>query len=431
MSQAKKGLFSFYFQSNLLIRILIGLILGAIFGIVFQNATEMIAFLTPFGDLFIRLLKMIMIPVIACTLIVGASTISPAHLGRVGSKVIVYYMLTSLFAIIIGLAVGVVLNPGLGLELTANQSTTIKETVAPSLLSILLDIIPTNPMNSFSEGKILQIICFCLFFGIALAFGRDSNDEKIQSASDTVYHFFEGASHAMFKVVGWVMQYAPIGVFALIFIVFSQNGAAAFGSLANVTFSVYVGLVLQVVLVYCGICLLLRLSPITFLKKVRAPMITAFVTRSSGATLPVSIETAEKQMGVPKSIYSFGLPVGSTINMDGTTIYLGVCAIFIANAVGVPLDFSQQLTIVLTAVLASIGTAGVPGAGAIMLLMVLESVGLKVEAGSMVAVAYGMILGIDALLDMGRTSMNVVGDVMGVVAVAKSENELDEEVWNS
>ncbi|NOL50258.1 dicarboxylate/amino acid:cation symporter [Pelistega europaea] len=426
---AIKSLFAGYFKINLLVKILVGLILGAIAGLLMQNNSDMIAFLTPFGDLFIRLLKMIMVPVIACTLIVGASTISPGHLGRIGGKLILFYMVTSVFAIIIGLAVGMVFQPGTGLDLAAVEGKA-RAAQAPSVISILLNIIPTNPMNSLSEGQVLPIIFFCLIFGIALAFGRDSADEAVRKSSDTVYNFIDGVSHAMFKVVHGVMQYAPFGVFALIFIVFSKNGATAFGPLANVTVSVYVGLVLQVVIVYFGVCLIMRLSPLKFLAKVRNPMVTAFVTRSSGATLPVSIDAAER-MGVPKSIYGFGLPVGATINMDGTTIYLGVCAIFIANAVGVPLDFSQQLTIVLTAVLASIGTAGVPGAGAIMLLMVLESVGLKVEAGSAVAAAYGMILGIDALLDMGRTSMNVVGDMSGVVAIAKSEGELDMERWNS
>lgn len=425
---AIKSIFSCYFKINLLVKILVGLILGAIAGLVMQNNGEMIAFLTPFGDLFIRLLKMIMVPVIACTLIVGASTIAPTHLGRIGGKLVLFYMITSVFAIIIGLVVGMVFQPGTGLDLAAVEGKA-RAVQAPSVVSILLNIIPTNPMHSLAEGQVLPIIFFCLIFGIALAFGRDSSDEAVRKSSDTVYNFIEGVSQAMFKVVHGVMQYAPFGVFALIFVVFSKNGATAFGPLANVTLSVYVGLVLQVVLVYFGICLIMRLSPLKFLAKVRQPMVTAFVTRSSGATLPVSIDAAEK-MGVPKSIYSFGLPVGATINMDGTTIYLGVCAIFIANAVGVPLDFSQQLTIVLTAVLASIGTAGVPGAGAIMLLMVLESVGLKVEAGSAVAAAYGMILGIDALLDMGRTSMNVVGDMSGVVAIAKSENELDMNKWN-
>lgn len=426
---AIKSIFSCYFKFNLLIKILVGLVLGAIAGLIFQNSTGMIEFLTPFGDLFIRLLKMIMVPVIACTLIVGASTIAPSHLGRIGGKLVLFYMVTSVFAIIIGLAVGMVFQPGTGLELEAVEGKA-RAAESPSITTILLNIVPTNPMNSLSEGQVLPIIFFCLLFGIALAFGRDSEDESVRKSSDAVFYFIDGVSHAMFKIVRWVMQYAPFGVFALIFIVFSKNGATAFGPLATVTASVYVGLILQVVIVYFGVCLAMRLSPWKFLVKVRHPMVTAFVTRSSGATLPVSIDAAER-MGVPKSVYGFGLPVGSTINMDGTTIYLGVCAIFIANAVGLPLDFSQQVTIVLTAVLASIGTAGVPGAGAIMLLMVLESVGLKVEAGSAVAVAYGMILGIDALLDMGRTSMNVVGDMSGILAIAKSENELDMDKWES
>ena len=430
MPDKKKGVLDFYFKSNLLIRILIGLVLGAVFGIIFQNATGAIDVLKPFGDLFIRLLRMIMIPVIVCTLIVGASSISPAHLGRVGLKIIAFYMVTSLFAIIIGLFVGSILQPGVGLEL-ANIAGSAKEAKSPGLVEIFLNIIPTNPFGSIASGDVLPTICFCLFFGIALAFTRDSESQAVRNAAETVYSFFEGMSSIMFKVVDWVMQYAPIGVFALIFIVFSKSGAEAFGPLANVTISVYIGLALQIALVYCVACLIVKLNPLTFIKKVRPPMITAFVTRSSGATLPVSMETAEKDMGVPRSIYGFTLPIGATINMDGTTIYLGVCAIFIANVVGMPLDFSQQLTVVITAVLASIGTAGVPGAGAIMLLMVLESVGLKVEAGSVIAIAYGMILGIDAVLDMGRTSMNVVGDMMGAVFVAKSEKELDEEIWNS
>ncbi|WP_172199821.1 dicarboxylate/amino acid:cation symporter [Campylobacter sp. RM16188] len=425
----KKGILDFYFKSNLLLRILIGLVLGAIFGMIFQNAGGAIEILKPFGDLFIRLLKMIVLPVIVCTLIVGASSISPSHLGKVGVKIIAFYMFTSLCAIVIGLAVGSILQPGVGLELATNVASAGKEAKAPGLIDILLNIIPTNPFEAIAKGEVLPTICFCLFFGIALAFSLDSENEQVRNSAKIVFSFFEGMNSIMFKVVHWVMQYAPIGVFALIFIVFSKSGAEAFGPLINVTVSVYVGLILQILLVYCVICVFIRLSPIKFLSKVRPPMITAFVTRSSGATLPISMETAEKDMGVPRGVYGFTLPVGATINMDGTTIYLGVCAIFVANVVGMPLDFSQQLTVVITAVLASIGTAGVPGAGAIMLLMVLESVGLKVEAGSVIAIAYGMILGIDAVLDMGRTSMNVVGDMMGAIFVAKSEKELDEKLW--
>lgn len=424
------SVFKLYFKSNLLMRILVALLLGAVCGLIFKDSPKILAFLAPLGELFVRLLKMIVVPVIASTLIVGASSITPAQLGRIGIKTLIYYTVTSAFAIMIGLGIGSLIKPGLGLNIIADAAAEGKAAESPTLIQILLDIVPTNPIGAISGGQVLPMIFFCLAFGIALAFGRDSSDEQVKKGSDTVYAFVDGVSQAMFKIVGWVMQYAPIGVFALIFGVFAKNGATAFGALASVTASVYIGLVLQVVLVYCVICAIFKLSPVIFLKKVRPAMITAFVTRSSGATLPVSIQTTQN-MGVPKSIYSFALPVGSTMNMDGTTVYLGVCAIFIANAVGMPLTTPQMLTITLTAVLGAIGTAGVPGAGAIMLLMVLESVGLPVEAGSAVAIAYGMILGIDAILDMGRTSMNVVGDVAGAAVVAKQEKTLDEEVWRA
>lgn len=424
------SIFKLYFKSNLLMRILVALLLGAVCGLIFKDSPRILEFLAPLGELFVRLLKMIVVPVIASTLIVGASSITPAQLGRIGIKTLIYYTITSAFAILIGLGIGSLIKPGLGLNIMADAAAEGKAAESPTLIQILLDIVPTNPIGAISGGQVLPMIFFCLAFGIALAFGRDSSDEQVKKGSDTVYAFVDGVSQAMFKIVGWVMQYAPIGVFALIFGVFAKNGATAFGALASVTASVYIGLALQVVLVYCAICAIFKLSPLTFLKKVRPAMITAFVTRSSGATLPVSIQTTQN-MGVPKSIYSFALPVGSTMNMDGTTVYLGVCAIFIANAVGMPLTTPQILTITLTAVLGAIGTAGVPGAGAIMLLMVLESVGLPVEAGSAVAIAYGMILGIDAILDMGRTSMNVVGDVAGAAVVAKQEKALDETMWNT
>lgn len=417
-------------ESNLLMKISIALVLGVVLGIMFPNADGVMAYFGPLGELFIRLLKMIMLPVIICTLIVGASSISPSSLGKIGVKMILFYLFTTLCAIILGLGVGNLTKPGVGLELNESLAGALTVTAqAPSLMETFLAIIPTNFVGSISKGDVLPIIFFCLMFGIALAFGRDSKDEKVKSASDMVFQFFEGASFAIFKIVGWVMQYAPIGVFCLIFIVFSKNGLKALGPLANVTLSVYLGLILQIILVYCVICILMKLSPVKFISKVRAPMITAFVTRSSGATLPISMDVAENDMGIPKRIFGFTLPVGATINMDGTTIYLGVCALFIANAVGIDLSMAQQMTIIVTAVLASIGTAGVPGAGAIMLLMVLESVGLDVQSNVAVAIAYSMILGIDALLDMGRTSMNVVGDMIAAVFVAKTEDDIDLEKW--
>lgn len=421
-------------RKMLLWAILIGLILGAIVGIIFafipdEHVAKKVSLLiaAPLGDLFIRLLKMIVTPVIIFTLISGVASISPARLGKVGVKIIVFYMLTSFIAIIVGLAVGNIMQPGEGVTLKeTTQEIQAKE--APSLVETLLAIVPTNPFESIAKGDVLPIIFFSIFFGIALAYARDNQDAKIKESADSVYKFFDGCAQVIFKVVGWVMMYAPIGVFFLIFQVFAKQGAEAFGPLLHVTVAVYIGLLFQMFVVYVVICSIFKISPVKFIKKVYEPWLTAFVTRSSGGTLPVSMDTAEREMGISKGVYSFTLPLGATINMDGTTIYLGVCAFFIANAVGIPLTGAQQMTIIITAVLASIGTAGVPGAGAIMLIMVLNSVGLDVSQGN-VKLAYAMILGIDALLDMGRTSMNIVGDLCGTCVVAKVENEMDMSFW--
>jgi Na+/H+-dicarboxylate symporter len=233
----------------------------------------------------------------------------------------------------------------------------------------------------------------------------------------------------MYKVVHWIMEYAPIGVFALIAVVFGKQGLEAFGPLGMVTLSVYLALLLHLIVAYSGLLTLFRVSPIGFFARAKDAIVTAFVTRSSGGTLPVSMDVAEKKMGISKGVYSFTLPLGATINMDGTAIYQGVCVLFIGFAVGAPLTLNQQMTVILTAVLASIGTAGVPGSGAIMLMMVLNSVGLAVEPGTAVAMAYSMIFGIDALLDMGRTALNVTGDLAVTCVVAKAEGEIDPACW--
>ena len=428
-----KKVFGWYFKSNLAYRILGALVIGSIIGmivpkgvILFGNTT-LLSIIAPFGDLFIRLLKMIIVPIIVASLIMGTSSIEPSKLGRVGGKAVFFYFVTTLFAIVIGLACAFVFRPGSGLDLSDASVAVSKTASAPSISEIFLSIVPTNPISSMANTDVLAIICFCIFFGVGLAFCKESNDERIKNSANTVFNFFDGVSEIMFKMVRWIMEYAPIGVFALMFAVFNKSGAGAFSSLANVTIALYVGLALQVILVYCGVCLLMKLNPIDFIKKVKDPMLTAFVTRSSNATLPISMDTAEHKMGVPKGVYSFVLPVGATVNMNGTTVYLGICSLFIANACGIDLSMGHYITIIITSILAAIGTAGIPGAGAIMLLLILESIGLKVEGN--VAIAYGMILGIDAILDMGRTSMNVVGDVVASIWVAKTEGELDESKW--
>ncbi|HPP38298.1 MAG TPA: dicarboxylate/amino acid:cation symporter, partial [Thermosynergistes sp.] len=354
---------------------------------------------------------------------------SPKRLGRVGIKIILYYLVTTVFAVAIGLIFTNLFKPGAGLELAVGEAAG-KELTRPSIINTLLAIVPTNPVEALAKGDVLPIIFFAIFFGIGLAVLRESEKEDIKSAADVVVTFANGAVEVMYRVVGWVLQYAPIGVFALIAVVFAKQGPKVVGPLALVTLTVYIALVVHVLVVYGTFLRVFGLRLGKFLKMAREAMITAFVTRSSSGTLPVTMKNTEN-MGVPRGIYSFTLPLGATINMDGTCIYQGVCALFVAFAIGRPLSFSEQMIVILTATLASIGTAGVPGAGAIMLLLVLDSVGLPVEPGSAVAAAYAMILGIDAILDMGRTCINVTGDMVGTAVVAKSEGELDITNWET
>ena len=423
-SSAKKW-YSWYFGFNLLYRILIGLVLGLILGLVFK---ESILWIQPLGDLFVRLLKMIMMPIIVSTLIVGASSVSPANLGKVGLRVIIFYLITSAVAIVIGLAMGAVFRPSAELANVADAAA--REAAAPSLSTTLLNIVPTSVLQALVNETVLAVIFVALVVGIAISFLRVSGDERKQHAASILYNFFDGVAEVMMLIIKGIMQYAPIGVLSLVAVVFATNGPKVVGSLGIVTAACFIGYALHIGLVYLGMVKFLAKLPIKrYFRDAKDPFITAFVTRSSNGTLPVTMESAEN-LGVPKDIYAFSLPLGATINMDGTAIYQGVCATFIALSVwGHGFSIPQMGIIVVTATLASIGTAGVPGAGAIMLLLVLDSVGLPVTAGSVVAGAYAMILGIDALLDMGRTALNVTGDLACTTVVAKSMNELDMKKW--
>lgn len=423
----KKGAFDWYFKSNLLIRILIGLIAGALVGIIFG---ESIAWLNPLGALLVNLLKMIVMPVILATLVVGASSIQPSSLGRVGVKIILFYLVTSAFAVAVGLLMGNLFKPGMGLALGSAADAAGKVLTQPKFVDTLIAIVPKNPFGSIASGAVLPTIFFAILLGISISFLRESDNKRIKESAETIFKVFDGFAEAMYLIVNGVLQYAPIGVFALIAVVFGKQGAAAVGPLGTVTLAAFLGYILHVGIVYSVILMVNRISPARFFKGARTPIITAFVTRSSSGTLPVTMKAVDENFGVSKNVYSFTLPLGATINMDGTAIYQGVCALFIGFAIGMPLSFAQQMTVIMTAVLASIGTAGVPGAGAIMLLMVLNSVGLPVEAGTPVAAAYAMILGIDAILDMGRTAVNVAGDMTGTLVVAKSENQIEEPVLN-
>ena len=431
----RRGVMDWYFKSNLLMRILVALALGAIAGIVlgfFPASVKPFVDNTKFfGDLFIRMLKMVIVPVILFSLVAGSASIAPGRLGRVGVKIMAYYLFTSALAVVIGLVFANIFRPGSGLGIVGNAAVKGKAAAAPTLSEILLALVPTNPVESLAKGDVLPIIVFAMMFGIAISFVKDSKNELAAKGADLLYTVCNAAAETMYKVVGGIMQYAPVGVFVLMAIVFAQQGPKVIGPLILVTVTVYIGLLVHLVGTYGGFLVVWRLSFWRFLKGANEAMLTAFVTRSSNATLPVTMRVTEEKLGCPRSMCSFTLPLGATINMDGTAIYLGVCAMFIGYATGQPLNLAQQAMVVLTATLASIGTAGVPGAGAIMLLMVLESVNLKVTEGSAVAAAYAMILGIDALLDMGRTCLNVTGDIVGTSIVAKTEKELNLSKWGS
>ncbi len=431
IKSVKRGIFGWYFKTNLLARILVGLVLGALVGVVLGFFPDSVKPFVDnskfFGDLFIRLLKMIVVPVILLSLIAGAASIDPGRLGRVGIKIMGYYLFTSALAVAIGLIFANILQPGAGFNVVGAAGIQGKAAATAPISQILLAIVPTNPIDSLAKGDVLPIIFFAVVFGIALSYVKGSENKTAGGAG--LLDVVNAGAETMYKVVTGIMQYAPIGVFVLIAQVFAQQGPKAIGPLLVVTLTVYLGLLVHLVGVYGGCLAIWRLGFFKFLKGANEAMVTAFVTRSSSGTLPITMRCAEENLGIPRSICSFTLPLGATINMDGTAIYLGVCAIFIGNAIGQPLTLSQQGMVVLTATLASVGTAGVPGAGAIMLLMVLESIGLKVTEGSAVAAAYAMILGIDALLDMGRTCLNVTGDIAGSAIVAKSEKELDMTKW--
>ena len=417
-----------YKRFPVIYKILIGFILGIIVGAI---VGEPIAVIKPLGDLLIRLLKMIVAPIILFSLVVGAASISPSKLGKIGVKIMVYYLFTTLIAVSIGILIATVFQPGTGIQL-AGEGKKITPKAPPSPVEVLLNIVPTNPFVALTEGKVLQIIFFAIVLGIALAYLTGSKDERLRNVGTTTLRVFEGLAEAIYKIVRGILEYMPIGVFALIGYVVAIHGPKVLGPLAITVVALYVGLFLHLLLVYGGILTVFRLNLLKFLKGAKEAMLTAFVTRSSSGTLPVTMNVAENNLRISKSIYAFTLPLGATVNMDGTAMYQAIATIFIANALGIALAPHQHFMIVLTATLASIGTAGVPGAGLIMLAMVLEAVGLPLTDPN-VALAYSMIAGIDVILDMGRTMLNVTGDLAGTTIVAKTEGEIDLKsgVWAS
>lgn len=373
----------------------------------------------PLGDIFIRLLMMIAIPLVFASLLVGVSSLHDVtKMARIGGKTIAYYLLTTAVAISIGLSFGNAIQPGAQMDAAARDrllaayqedaAAKIEQNISVDLLDYLVNLVPKNIAQALAEAEMLQIIFFALLFGITLLF---IDKEKAQRVTG----FFEAVSDAMIKMVDFVMLIAPYAVFALIAATISEFGFGILQTLLWYIVAVVGGLMVQTFVVYP---LLLKFFardvPLwTFLKELRPAQLVAFTTSSSAATLPVTMESCEN-VGAPKSVTSFVLPLGATINMDGTALYQGVAAVFIAQVFGMDLSLTQQLTVVLTATLASIGTAPVPGVGIIMLIIVLRSVGVP-ETG------IALILGVDRILDMCRTITNVTSDATATMVVASTE----------
>lgn len=414
-------------------RILIAMVIGITLGAVIQGITKAypnttIAFLLhdtiangildAIGRIFVASLKLLVVPLVFVSLVCGTASLGEnSRMGPIAAKTVGLYIITTCIAISIAIGVANLTNPGSGMGLTLPEQGEYVAKAAPPLKEVLVNIFPTNPFQAMAEGNMLQIIVFAILFGIAIS--------KSGEHGERLAGWFNATNEVIMKLVTILMQLAPYGVFCLLTKLFSGLPFEKIWGLINYFGTVLIVLLIHGVVVY-GTMLktLARLSVTTFLKKMRPAQTMGFSTASSSATMPITMEVAEEEMGVDNSVAAFTIPLGATINMDGTAIMQGVATVFIAQAYGIDIGLMGYLTVILTATLASIGTAGVPGVGLITLSMVLQQVGLPVEG-------IAMIIGVDRLLDMVRTAINITGDVTVTAIVARNENKLNVDVFNS
>ncbi|MDP2481037.1 MAG: dicarboxylate/amino acid:cation symporter [Candidatus Palauibacterales bacterium] len=416
-------------------KITLALILGAVAGVaahLLASATgqtwlrDALVWIEPIGNAWIRLITMVVVPLVMASLIVGTASLGDiTKLGRIGGKTVAYYLCTTAVAVSIGLLLSNLLAPGSHMDPTALQnlrSTYIAEGASrvrmaqqtPGLKDVILDMIPRNPIQAMASGDMLPIIFFSIFFGAAVSVLPGER-------RDGVIKFVDGVNEAAMVMVHWIMELAPYAVFALIGAVLARFGADVLKSLLVYSVTVLLGLALHVGITYpAALRFLARVSPVDFFRRVREVPLIAFSTSSSNATLPVTMETAEEEVGVSPEVSSFVLPLGATINMDGTALYQAVATMFIAQVLVGHLSLAAQLGIVATATLASIGAAGVPSAGIIILIVVLKQ---ALPASVDPAAGIALILGVDRILDMCRTAVNVTGDLTAATVVARSEGE--------
>ena len=414
-------------KTGLTTKIFIGLIAGAVVGVFMlyvvpggyvKDTVLVNGVFYVVGNGFLRLMQMLVVPLVFCSLVCGSAAIGDTKtLGKVGVKTLAFYLCTTAVAVAVALSLANIIDPGMGLNMEAivtAENTTVSTEV--SFADTLLNIIPKNPIQGIANGEMLQIIFFAMIVGIILA--------KLGENTATVFNFFTQFNDIMMEMTMMVMSLAPYGVFCLIAKTFSGIGFDAFIPLLKYMISVLISLGIQCFGVYMIMLVIFtRLNPVKFIKKFFPVMAFAFSTATSNATIPLSIETLAEKMGVSRRISSFTIPLGATINMDGTAIMQGVAVVFAAQAFGIPLGIKEYIMVIATATLASIGTAGVPGVGLITLSMVFNSVGLPLEGIT-------LIMGIDRILDMTRTAVNITGDAVCTSVVAHQNGELDREIFN-
>ena len=415
---------AWWFGIKLWKRVFLGLALGVAFGLFVSQtmapeaAEALLLKVKVIGDIFVRLIRMIVVPLVFFTLVAGIYAMGdPKKLGTIGIKAFALYLLTTFFANLIGLSMGTFFQPGKGVDLGGAEPRQMGE--AQPIGERLMGIIPENPFMALVEGDILAVIFFALLLGVGLLMARE--------AGQAAGRFFEAMSDGILKMTHIIMELAPFGVFGLIAYVAGTQGVATFTAILTLTIAVYLGAALHMLIVYGGLVrIILNLPFVDFFRGILDPMMVAYSTSSSSATLPVTIRAATENLGIKKAVAGSVLPLGATINMDGTSLYLGIVALFTAQAFGYVLEPQHYVLIALTCALVSIGTAGVPSASLFLLAIVLEVFDVTPEHTALVV---GFIFPFDRLLDMMRTVTNVTGDTAVATAVAKWEGELDEEVF--
>jgi Na+/H+-dicarboxylate symporter len=415
-SNVSPSLISRWFNTPLWKRILLALVLGVIVGAIWGEGAQSIRWI---GDLFIRAIQMVVVPLVFITIVAGVVSMGdPKRLGSLGIKTLSLYMVTTLIAITIGLTLAALIQPGVGVDMSAAVPGTLQQPI--SFRDQLMRIVPTNPIAALASGDFLAIIFFAILFGAGII--------SVGASGKPMADLMDSGAAIMLKLTGWVMEVAPFGVFALIAWVSGTQGVAALMDVIPLAGTATLAFILHFVLIYGAMMkFLVGLSPYKFFRNIKNAFLVAFSTSSSSATLPVTISVAEKNLGIKPVIASTVLPLGATINMDGSAIYVGVVSVFAAQAFGVDLTLVDYFIMAGATTLVSIGTAAVPGASVFLMAGVMATIGLTPEQ---IALVVGFVLPFDRPLDMMRTTLNVTGDLTCATVVAKWEGEFDEKIFN-